>query len=209
MESKLLRSFVSVFLFFVCAALLMVVVTHTVPVQACQHDDGEPGIVQVIRGPLRIRETPSGDIIGVLLIGQSVVVTEYAEADGYQWGRHADGWSALNTLDCMTIYAAPPSDAPAAPESSDTESDTASGTGQTGQVNVTGPTVVTANNLCATVWTFCNTGTPGQIAYYWRLGWYASQVQTGTLAGDPADLVVGVTPDPPAPAPAPETTPEP
>ncbi len=201
MESKLLRSFVSVLLFFVCAALLMVVVTHTVPVQACQHDDGEPGIVQVLRGPLRIRETPGGDIIGVLLIGQSVVVTEYAEADDYQWGRHADGWSALNTLDCMTIYAAPPGDAPAPPGSSDAESDA-------GQVNVTGPSVVTANNLCATVWTFCNTGTPAQIAYYWRLGWYASQVQTGTLAGDPTDLVVGATPDPPA-APAPETTPEP
>ena len=201
MESKLLRSFVSVFLFFVCAALLMVVVTHTVPVQACQHDDGEPGIAQVIRGPLRIRETPGGDIIGVLLIGQSVVVTEYAEADGYLWGRHAEGWSALNTLDCVTIYAAPPGDAPSPPGSSDAASDTR-------QVNVTGPTVVTANNLCATVWTFCNTGTPEQIAYYWRLGWYASQVQTGTLAGDPADLVVGATPDPPAP-PAPETTPEP
>lgn len=200
MESKLLRSFVSVFLFFVCAALLIVVVTHTVPVQACQHDDGEPGIAQVIRGPLRIRETPGGDIIGVLLIGQSVVVTEYAEADGYLWGRHEDGWSALNTLDCMTIYAAPPGDAPAAPGSSDDESDA-------GQVNVTGPTVVTTNNLCATVWTFCNTGTPAQIAYYWRLGWYASQVQTGTLAGDPADFAGGATPVPAAPAP--ETTPEP
>lgn len=198
MESKLLRSFVSVFLFFVCAALLMVVVTHTGTVQACQYDDGEPGIFRVIRGPLRIRETPGGDIIGVLLIGQSFVVTEYAEADGYLWGRHEEGWSALNTLNCLTVYAAPPSDAPAPPGSSDPASDT-------GQADASAPTVVTADNLCATVWTFCNTGTPEQIAYYWRLGWYASQVQTGALAGDPADLAVGATPAPPAP----ETTPEP
>ena len=204
MSSKLFRSFVSALLFFACAALLMVAVTRTVPVQACWHDDGEPGIVRILRGPLRIRETPGGDIIGVLSIGQLVAVTEYAEVDGYLWGRHEEGWSAMHTLDCLTIYTVPPSDAPAPPGSSDTESDT----GQTGQVNVTGPTVITADNLCATVWTFCNTGTPEQIAYYWRLGWYASQVQTGALAGDPADLVVGATPAPPAP-PAPETTPEP
>ena len=211
MKEKLFHSSVSMTLFCVCAFLLVMVMSPESSVQACGHDSGDDSgtlnINQVLFGPLRVRAEPNGDVIEVLLIGDTFVVTEFAEAGGYLWGRHELGWTALHTLDCNTVYAASPDHAAPTP---DPAGDTSTGAGDTSTAASDSP-IITGDNLCHTVWTFCNTGTPEQIAYYWRLGWYAAEVQQGKLAGDPARLASGATPVP-TPVPPerpPETTPEP
>ena len=204
MKSKLFRSSVSMTLFCVGAFLLVMLMSPESSVQACGHDSGDDSgtlnIYQVLLGPLRTRAEPNGDVIDVLLIGDTFVATEFAEAGGYLWGRHELGWTALSTLDCNTVYAASPDHAAPTP---DPGSDTSGGTSTDTQDSP----IITGDNLCHTVWTFCNTGTPEQIAYYWRLGWYAAEVQQGKLSGDPARLAAGATPVPTSP-PA-ETTPDP
>ena len=203
----------SVILFLVCTVLLMLMMPAA-PVQACQHDSSQEAAentaFQVIVGPLRIRDTPGGNVIGVLLVGQTVAISEYAESGDYLWGRHGLGWSALHTIDCAVEYtqhtdAAPDVAAPA----DDAAGDGTAGDGAPADDAAAPPAAPPAggDNLCHTVWTFCNSGTPAQNDYFWRLGFFASAVQKGEFAGDPRELVEGRAPQ--ASPPSPEATAEP
>ena len=194
MEFKLSRSFFSAILFLACAALLLMGMMQAAPVQACQHDDAAEDVAfQVILGPLRIRDAPGGETVGMLLVGESVTVTEYAEADNYLWGRHELGWSALNTLDCAVEYAehtdAMPADTAAGDDAADDGAAPPAGSGgaapPAGGAADPPPPGAALRNLCNTVWTFCNSGTPEQNAYFWRLGWYTVAIESGELAVPP------------------------
>ena len=217
MNLKLSHPLSRAILFLACAALLLMGMMQAAPVQACQHSNlentTETAVYQVITGPLRIRDAPDGNIIGVLLTGQTVAVSEYAEIGDYVWGRHGLGWSALHTPSCEIRYvghtdAAPDIPAPA----DDADEDDASGDAPPADsAPVSPPAAAPAggDNLCQTVWTFCNSGTPEQNAYFWRLGFFASAVQRGEIAGDPKDLVEGRTPPARPALPSPEATAEP
>ena len=184
MKSKSSHSFINMTLFCVCAFLLAMMISPESPVQACSHDSGDSGTYQVLLGPLRIRAEPNGETVGVLLMDNTFTVTEFAEAGGYLWGRHDFGWTALHTLDCNTVFSAPPGYVPPTPDpAGDMSTDAQDGS-------------IVTDNLCYTVWTFCNTGTDWQRAYYWRLGWFTAEVQKGRLSGDPARMAAGATPVP-------------
>ena len=191
MDLKLSRSFITSVLFLAGAVLFLMAMVQPVPVQACQHESVDPrgGIeFRIVVGPLRIRDAPNGNIIGVLLVGQTVTVIEYAQTDTYLWGRHTlGGWSALHTVECVLEYAKPveslaEGDGDAAPD--DTGSDDTPPVDAPGTAPPSAPAPSGSNNLCHTVWTFCNTGTPEQQAYFWRLGWYASAVERGEVPPD-------------------------
>ncbi len=203
MDLKLSRSFITSILFLAGAALFLMALVQPVAVQACQHDSTDPAgstEFRIIVGPLRIRDAPNGNIIGVLLIGQTITVTEYVQADIYLWGRHALGWSALHTVDCTREYAEPPAAGDAAPEDV-TGSDETSPADAPGAASPSAPALSGSDNLCHTVWTFCNTGTPEQQAYFWRLGWFASAIERGEVPpGSPEEYASGeVSPEPISP----------
>lgn len=200
MDLKLSRSFITSILFLAGAALFLMAMVQPVPVQACQHisHTAEGGTeFRIVVGPLRIRDAPNGNIIGVLLVGQTVTVIEYAQTDTYLWGRHTRGsWSAIHTSDCAQEYAEPveplaEGDGDATPED-DTGSDETPPADAPGAAPALDPALAGSDNLCHTVWTFCNTGTPEQQAYFWRLGWFTAAVGRGEVPpGSPEEYATG------------------
>lgn len=179
MKLQLPRSFVTVILFLACVALVLL--AQGGPVQACQDGIGSGQEIQVVVGPLLIRNAPDGDIVSTLAVGETFVITEQAEANGYLWAGHARGWSALHALDCSDVFtqstgvvsasAAPAAeDAPAPPPAGD-------------------------DNKCYTDWDYCNTGTPDEIAYKWRLGYWTAAQESGMIPEhvEPKELAVGNT----------------
>ncbi len=58
---------------------------------------------------VRVRTEPriDADVLFSYAKGTQMEVLETVEADGYLWGRHADGWSALRMLDGGEVYCVP------------------------------------------------------------------------------------------------------
>jgi len=179
MKLQLSRSFVTVILFLACVALVLL--AQGGPVQACQDGIGGGQEIQVVVGPLLIRSSPAGDIIGTLAVGKTFVITEQIEANGYLWAGHAHGWSALHALDCSDVFtqstgAVSASSAPAAEDAP-----------------APPPPPAGDDNKCYTDWDFCNTGTPDEIAYKWRLGYWTAAQESGMVPehAEPKDLAEG------------------
>ena len=192
MKLHLSRSFFTLFLFVACVALVLL--AQGGPVQACGHEAGSGQEIQVVEGPLLIRDAPAGEIVGALAIGATLAITEQAEAGNYLWGRHALGWSALHSLDCSDVYTQALGAVEAAPADDTDMMDDTSMMDDTGVMN-----------RCMTEWD-CNTGTPDEIAYLWRVGWYAGAQDAGIIpphakpeelaAGETSSLVPEMTPEP-------------